>query len=477
MRPHIILASFLLAASVHAQPVSVRLSAVAPTDSLEWMVLDSPAVVRATPTANTPDVLSIIVTESIKGTYPVGTPLSLPAPAFRPSPTNRDLLVFLTKDQPDKFDIRQPQIGFFRDLSAPIRLMDFRELTSPKEILAAAREAAAFSPAEKITNLTLVSGRRTSAQPIYLTVPIDSRLEKLGRQWAAQSDFDKRMLAIQALTPFKSKQNIEAVMPLLDDTRSDFAVSFGKWKMGFYHVRVAAMELLRDWGVNPPPLLMSGPILVYHPTTTAKFVWPPAIILLWLVICYVGSWWSRKFFAAFSWSILILAIALAAGGGWLWVRSISTVDELMFASGSSHYEISSFNGGLQCLVLREWESASPTVMGHFDRSLAEDWWTVEKMNPTFLKKTIGFAIARGWTKAPGPTTHPFLMLRLPWWALIIPLLLISGRAMVKASRPILRKRRGLCGQCGYDLRESPSGQCPECGAPNAARAAAQLAQV
>ncbi len=59
----------------------------------------------------------------------------------------------------------------------------------------------------------------------------------------------------------------------------------------------------------------------------------------------------------------------------------------------------------------------------------------------------------------------------PYWLLMLvglvpPLVWLRGRARVK-----LRRRRGLCPKCGYDLRASPQ-CCPECGSTVTATAAA-----
>jgi hypothetical protein len=43
----------------------------------------------------------------------------------------------------------------------------------------------------------------------------------------------------------------------------------------------------------------------------------------------------------------------------------------------------------------------------------------------------------------------------------------AGRWVVR-SPAARRRRRGLCARCGYDLRASESGRCPECGTPTGA---------
>jgi len=61
-------------------------------------------------------------------------------------------------------------------------------------------------------------------------------------------------------------------------------------------------------------------------------------------------------------------------------------------------------------------------------------------------------------------------LTMPFWALIALMSVIPARHLWRLGLRIRcwrRRRRGLCAECGYDLRES-SDRCPECGAINPA---------
>jgi hypothetical protein len=78
---------------------------------------------------------------------------------------------------------------------------------------------------------------------------------------------------------------------------------------------------------------------------------------------------------------------------------------------------------------------------------------------------VQFAALVGWWFG-GPDTWQFIRaVTLPWPALcgfflILPLLVLSS--WLKRRVRLNRIAKGLCGECGYDLRASPK-RCPECG--------------
>jgi hypothetical protein len=53
----------------------------------------------------------------------------------------------------------------------------------------------------------------------------------------------------------------------------------------------------------------------------------------------------------------------------------------------------------------------------------------------------------------------------PYWVLAILFAILPARWMLSYRRAARREREGRCLRCGYDLRGSTSGKCPECGTP------------
>jgi hypothetical protein len=82
-------------------------------------------------------------------------------------------------------------------------------------------------------------------------------------------------------------------------------------------------------------------------------------------------------------------------------------------------------------------------------------------SPAAFRHRLGFGYARR-TFPPRPFAEVTVI--FPLWlialALIAPVALGPVRRVVRAS---VRRGRGLCVSCGYDLRASPD-RCPECGA-------------
>jgi len=418
-------------------------------ESLECTIAQCANVVRATLQLDSSKVLMGRVTETIKGNLQVGRTINMAAEESYYSPGDDVLLFFRGEPQPQLWRC------YALDGNSVVMLMDLQKLTKTEDILVAARTIAA-NPPHPVKIVSLWSNGR------ILSVPQCERLEQLGRQWAQEKTLFKRTVAIHALRPFPSLENRSLIRPFLDDTRSEKPIgALSKWQVGKYTVRDEAAQLLQDWGEKPPVLPMSGPLLNYRPVNVSGagygLALAPALILLMACILLRRNAMMRMLLTTSVLVLIVLAIAL------VWWRSQKQVDEVMFGAGSSHHEISSYSGGIQYQVLRDWDDQRQLVFGSFDRELNDDVWSIAAHDAKSRRSLMGFVHASDTTFGPGGSTHRFGIFRIPYWmplALILIPLAINLRTL---ARQIRRRRLGLCRHCGYDLRESPSGICPECG--------------
>src|SRR5688572_14045531 len=145
----------------------------------------------------------------------------------------------------------------------------------------------------------------------------------------------------------------------------------------------------------------------------------------------------------------------------------------MFTLGRGHHEIASYRGGLQYMVMKNWAVEMPVARGSFNLDVMDDVWSLTAINPNSMRQMLGFISASGNLGGPLGLTHPYGMFRAPYLSMMIPFALILFRQAVLLERSHRRRRLGLCRKCGYDLRESKGGRCPECGGETPAVAAGE----
>ena len=433
-------------------------------ETLEWMICDSQAVVHATIESGSGDRITFKVQESIKGELARGSIVSVEKkPAFQQNrfTPGQAVLLFLLENrsaESQRFPLRLRggRGGFVLDGTEPVFVMNLNVVTQPQEIIAAAKEAAAYCSSAR--DYALLPCAAPAFQ--YLLFPQDQRLEALAKKWATGKSIQDRVTAMRALEAFKSDANIALAMQTLDDTRSLSPRNAGKWQVGYYNARAAADDLLTKWKVRHRNLPDSGPIYIYQPATFSRAA------LLWTItglaaLAFAMLIWRKTIVVR--WTSALIAVAAIAGLALLWRHSNWHVDEIMFSYGQNHHEIASYRGGVQYLLMGEWTLASDPVIGHFDLRAFEDAWTTELLIPK-PKPSLGGIIAQRVTgPGPGGIIHPVTLVRIPYWALILPFGIQLVRESLILVRQLRRRRLGLCRNCGYDLRENSTGQCPECG--------------
>ena len=172
------------------------------------------------------------------------------------------------------------------------------------------------------------------------------------------------------------------------------------------------------------------------------------------------------------WALSLLLCAIAAI---MLVRSFFVRDEIVWAQP----------GGSLVLINTREERVAVTVVGpgwperrdvHWTRFWAGEQRPIERaLWPMKAVRIdgwpLGVLVYRGWgwfTRGHGGDgpTYPITVVGLRWDVLVLLFALLpAARAVVALRRRIRRRRRlvrGLCPECGYDLRAS-SERCPECG--------------
>jgi hypothetical protein len=217
----------------------------------------------------------------------------------------------------------------------------------------------------------------------------------------------------------------------------------------------------------------------------------PAIV----VMGFTSGSRSRNAFAAMLVTVSTVATVL-------WVHSHWAGDELFLDAARRQVWLSSYGGWLQYTRIDDWKgSTEPKPYVPIGRRMdgfsgdAQEWDTSRLRSPRGLlcgsiPAADGDSCRRLWDAAPNRVIRddswlvaglltgtqqvsgrndqfPFRRLQVRW-ALIVPLLAAyplvrSTRAAFVLMRSRRRRGRGLCANCGYDLRGSPD-RCPECGA-------------
>ena len=162
--------------------------------------------------------------------------------------------------------------------------------------------------------------------------------------------------------------------------------------------------------------------------------------------------------------LLTLSLLLLFAVIVLWIRSPRRADLLMFYTPAGHLTgLASDETGLLLAATdvpfgQRFALSADVLTGtrnQFAGSIHNPLF-----NPAYEKwHLLGFRCARGTFK---PTGWTFCALIVPYWALVIPLLILPLTVLRRMIVRRRRRRRGRCADCGCDMRHSPD-RCPKCG--------------
>jgi hypothetical protein len=169
---------------------------------------------------------------------------------------------------------------------------------------------------------------------------------------------------------------------------------------------------------------------------------------------------------------LVLA---CVGIGVLWLRSYRTQDEIRH---SSITDTGAEPTPLHCRRLVVWSAWGGIVViaerqerGRGDAMKPDPGWQYRRQNPRPYPdiRRNPFTVFDRWgiqlfNRAQRIAfADPQLMVRIPYWLMMLLLLPLPLLVLVRAWRARSRASRSFCSACGYDLRATPE-RCPECGA-------------
>ncbi|MGH7173417.1 MAG: hypothetical protein ACRELF_05275 [Gemmataceae bacterium] len=141
----------------------------------------------------------------------------------------------------------------------PVFSMDFRVLDKSNKIVEAVKVEAArrYKGQARLIWISMPrdvaarSGRSGDANE--LGVPVNARLEELGRVWVGSKEDWLRQAGVLALAPFKSEANVARLKRLLDD-KAQWVEHKEDADPGerVYYIREAAYKTLQKWKVAVP---------------------------------------------------------------------------------------------------------------------------------------------------------------------------------------------------------------------------------
>jgi hypothetical protein len=153
-----------------------------------------------------------------------------------------------------------------------------------------------------------------------------------------------------------------------------------------------------------------------------------------------------------------------------WIRSFFYVDDVWWPTERWNFSIEIDRGAVGVFVsppMREYEESPPHLKFHSFRRFPDDICGIDKARAADLPENRSFSIAVAGImigKARVGFGYLSRWIVVPLWTTWLAFGILFGPGILRARRRARRRRKGLCVECGYDIRASGT-RCPECGAP------------
>lgn len=166
-------------------------------------------------------------------------------------------------------------------------------------------------------------------------------------------------------------------------------------------------------------------------------------------------------------TVLLLSLVTALGCAALWPRSYTRGDGVLLFGGRAGTAAAASCQGVSVICVSN-VNVGPertfTVQGvsaDAEELTAAREEIAEPMQHKWERWSFAAGFAdRGTIGVPGAWHAVLVVPHWFWLTLSLPAPALWARRTIRTMR---RARRGLCPECGYDLRATTSGQCPECG--------------
>ena len=163
-------------------------------------------------------------------------------------------------------------------------------------------------------------------------------------------------------------------------------------------------------------------------------------------------------------SLTAISVLLGAATVWLWVRSYGRIDRFDYVRAPACYTLNSARGHFDIELDNNAGFAIP------EQGLTWTPWSGPQgaRDECMVILTVGHRFPMrmqflGFTW--GPPRGSQYVVTGAFWPLVLAAAMLPAWRLVSYGRHLIhrRGRKGLCLECGYDLRATPD-RCPECGA-------------